>query len=151
MSELTMPAPDRKAALSLLRAAFSTALEEASDASALAFSCFIVIVRRLSLGRIAVTPPLPPLTSRLLGILALALALTSLGGCGRRGPLELPPETQARGAFLRAQAEAEQAKAAAHGAPPPPPPPAGAPPPPIPGTVGNRPPDQYPFLLDPLL
>jgi len=91
---------------------------------------------------------LPFLTRRSVAVLALALVATSLGACGRRGPLELPPETQARGAFLRAQAEAEQAKAAAHGAPPPPPPPAGAPPP---GTIGNRPPAQYPFPLDPLL
>jgi predicted small lipoprotein YifL len=98
-----------------------------------------------------VTPPLPPLTSRLLGILVLALVAASLGACGRRGPLELPPETQARGAILRAETEAAQARAAAHGAPPPPPPPAGAPPPPIPGTVGNRPSGQYPFPLDPLL
>jgi predicted small lipoprotein YifL len=99
------------------------------------------------LGRIAVTPRLPHLTRRSVAALALALIAASLGACGRRGPLELPPETQARGAILRAQAEAAQAKAATHGAPPP----ANVPAPPIPGTVGNRPPDQYPFPLDPLL
>lgn len=92
------------------------------------------------------TPPLPFLTRRSVAVLALALVATSLGACGRRGPLELPPETQARGAYLRAQTEAAQAKAA-RGAPPP----ENAPAPPIPGTVGNRPPDQYPFPLDPLL
>lgn len=83
--------------------------------------------------------------------LLAALLAAALSGCGRRGPLELPPETQARGQMLKAQEEAAQAKAA-RGAKPP----AGAaeerrPPPPIPGTVGNRPPEQYPFLLDPLL
>ncbi|MFO1126311.1 MAG: lipoprotein [Methylocystis sp.] len=93
------------------------------------------------------TPRLPLLTHRALAALALALFAASLGACGRRGPLELPPETQARGAILRAQTEAAQAKAAAHGAPPP----ASAPQPPIPGTIGNRPPEQYPFPLDPLL
>ncbi|MBI1981321.1 MAG: lipoprotein [Methylocystis sp.] len=81
-------------------------------------------------------------------VLALALVAASLGACGRRGPLELPPESQARGAILRAEAEAAQAKAAARGAPPPP---ANAPAPPIPGAIGNRPPDQYPFPLDTLL
>ncbi|WP_292533700.1 lipoprotein [Methylocystis sp.] len=93
------------------------------------------------------TPRLPHLTRRSVAALALALIAASLGACGRRGPLELPPETQARGAILRAQAEAAQAKAARPGAPPP----ASVPAPPIPGTVGNRPPDQYPFPLDPLL
>lgn len=83
--------------------------------------------------------------------LLAALLAAALSGCGRRGPLELPPETQARGQMLKAQEEAAQAKAT-RGAKPP----AGAaeerrPPPPIPGTVGNRPPEQYPFLLDPLL
>jgi predicted small lipoprotein YifL len=99
------------------------------------------------LGRIAVTPRLPLLTRRCVAALALALVAASLGACGRRGQLELPPETQARGAILRSEAEAAQAKAAAHGAPPP----SNAPAPPIPGTIGNRPPDQYPFPLDPLL
>ncbi|MBM3550478.1 MAG: hypothetical protein FJX45_01690 [Alphaproteobacteria bacterium] len=91
--------------------------------------------------------PVPTFSHRALAAtLALALTAASLGACGRRGPLELPPETQARGAYLRAQTEAAQAKAA-RGAPPP----ENAPAPPIPGTVGNRPPDQYPFPLDPLL
>ena len=93
------------------------------------------------------TPRLPLLARRSMAALALALVAASLGACGRRGPLELPPETQARGAMLRAQTEAERAKAAPRGAPPP----ENAPAPPIPGTIGNRPPDQYPFPLDPLL
>ena len=97
------------------------------------------------------TPPSPPLTRRA-AVLALALAAASLAACGRRGPLELPPETQARGAALRAEAEAAQARAARGARRPAP----GAaepslPPPPIPGTIGNRPPSQYPFPLDPLL
>jgi predicted small lipoprotein YifL len=96
-----------------------------------------------------VTPSLPLLTRRRLAVLALALVAASLGACGRRGPLELPPETQARGAILRAEAE----QRAASGAPRPAPgaPEASLPPPPIPGTTGNRPPAQYPFPLDPLL
>lgn len=89
--------------------------------------------------------------SRLLVLLALAAA--SLSACGRRGPLELPPEVQARGDALKAEQTAAQAKAARIGpklpagqaAPPPPPEP------PIPGTIGNRPPAQYPFPLDPIL
>ncbi|MGZ9409339.1 MAG: LPS translocon maturation chaperone LptM [Methylocystis sp.] len=95
------------------------------------------------------TPPLPLLTRRPLAVLALALVAASLGACGRRGPVELPPETQARGAILRAEAEARAARRAprpAAGAPE-----TSLPPPPIPGTIGNRPPAQYPFPLDPLL
>lgn len=94
------------------------------------------------------TPP-SPLLIRRAAVLALALAAASLAACGRRGPLELPPETQARGAALRAEAQAAQARGPQRPAP-------GAaepslPAPPIPGTVGNRPPSQYPFPLDPLL
>jgi hypothetical protein len=74
----------------------------------------------------------------------------ALAGCGRRGPLELPPEYQAQGAALKAQQDAELARTAKKlppGAAPVP-----APPPPIPsGVTGNRPPAQYPFPLDPLL
>jgi len=86
-------------------------------------------------------------------LLATAIFALGLSGCGRRGPLELPPETQARGAALKAQQEAEsQKRQATRGersnptADEPPPPTPG-----IPGTIGNRPPDQYPFPLDPLL
>ncbi|WP_363350298.1 LPS translocon maturation chaperone LptM [Methylocystis echinoides] len=82
-------------------------------------------------------------------ILLLAAAVVGLSACGRRGPLELPPDVQARGAALRAQQEAALAKTGPKPAPgqavPAPPPP------PIPGTIGNRPPEDYPFPLDPLL
>jgi predicted small lipoprotein YifL len=84
-------------------------------------------------------------------LLALAVA-ASLSACGRRGPLELPPEVQARGEALKAEQAAAQAKAGRNA---PAPAPGGArpepPAPPIPGTIGNRPPEQYPFPLDPLL
>ncbi len=89
-----------------------------------------------------------------LTLLLAAAAAAGLSACGRRGPLELPPDVQARGAALRAEQEAAQAKAvpasgpgvkgaSAPAAPPPPPP--------IPGTTGARPPADYPFPLDPLL
>lgn len=90
---------------------------------------------------------------RLLLLVAGAVAASGLAGCGRRGPLELPPEVQARGAALKAEQEAARTTAARSG----PRPEAGAaepaalPPPRIPGTIGNRPPEQYPFPLDPLL
>jgi predicted small lipoprotein YifL len=81
-------------------------------------------------------------------ILLSAIAATGLSACGRRGPLELPPEVQARGEALKAQQAAAQARTAknAPGQAQPEPPR-----PPIPGTIGNRPPEQYPFPLDPLL
>jgi predicted small lipoprotein YifL len=96
------------------------------------------------------TPPVTLRRSRLLILLALAAA--SLSACGRGGPLELPPEIQARGEALKAEQAAAQAKAA-RGAPKLVPGQAApeAPEPPIPGTIGNRPPAQYPFPLDPLL
>jgi predicted small lipoprotein YifL len=81
-------------------------------------------------------------------VLAVALALGALSGCGRRGPLELPPEVQARGRLLQAEADAERAKSGKTSV-------LGeserALPQPIPGTIGNRPPAAYPFFLDPLL
>nr|WP_246744688.1 lipoprotein [Methylocystis sp. Sn-Cys] len=81
-----------------------------------------------------------------------AFAATGLSACGRRGPLELPPEIQAQGEALKAQQAAALAKSAKNA---PRPAPGQAvpepPPPPIPGTIGNRPPEQYPFPLDPLL
>jgi predicted small lipoprotein YifL len=79
----------------------------------------------------------------------VALALLALSGCGRRGPLELPPEYQAQGAALKAQQDAELARTSprkgATGAPVPAPPPIPS------GVTGNRPPAQYSFPLDPLL
>lgn len=89
--------------------------------------------------------------SRLCTLFAAALAVLALSGCGRRGPLELPPEYQAQGAALKAQQDAELAKAAPRKAVPGAPVPA-PPAPPIPlGVTGNRPPSQFPFPLDPLL
>jgi predicted small lipoprotein YifL len=85
-------------------------------------------------------------------LILLALAAASLSACGRRGPLELPPEVQARGDALKAEQAAAQSKAARNG--PKLAPGQAAPPstePPIPGTIGNRPPEHYPFPLDPLL
>ena len=102
----------------------------------------------LATGIITVTPE----RNRALFILAAVLLAAMLSGCGRRGPLELPPDVQARGQMLKAQDEAARPRAA-QGAKPAAP---GEddprrPPPPIPGTIGNRPPEQYPFPLDPLL
>lgn len=93
-----------------------------------------------------------PRRTRLLVFLSVAALAAGLSSCGRRGPLELPPETQARGAALKAEQEALRGKSARNA--PRPAPGEAAPPapePPIPGTIGNRPPEQYPFVLDPLL
>lgn len=80
-------------------------------------------------------------------LLSLTLALAALSGCGRRGPLELPPDVAARPRQVvvekttvvpppgSKQPVQEDVKAQEY----------------IPGTVDHRPPDQYPFLLDPLL
>ncbi|WP_400769995.1 lipoprotein [Methylosinus sporium] len=76
-------------------------------------------------------------------LLILALALS---GCGRRGPLDYPPEVAARPKAVVVQKTtltpaggktpvAEDVKAVEY----------------IPGTPGFRPPEQYPFILDPLL
>jgi|LakMenEpi03Aug12_release.lakeMendotaPanAssembly.Ray.scaffolds.fasta_scaffold132592_2 predicted small lipoprotein YifL len=105
--------------------------------------------------------------SLLLACLALLFA-SGLAGCGRKGPLELPPETQAYGEALKKQklesqgangggqtstatstqtisppnesnqkfdpnSEKQPKKSD------------------IPGTSGNRPPQEYPFPLDPIL
>ena len=92
------------------------------------------------------------MTFRCSTFFAALAALTMLGalsGCGRKGPLELPPETQARGAALKAlEAQNPKAHAAesnfADKAP-------RKKDPGIPGTSGHRPPEQYPFPLDPVL
>lgn len=80
-------------------------------------------------------------------LLSMTLALAALSGCGRRGPLELPPEVAARPREVVVQKTTivpppgskrpveEDVKAQEF----------------IPGTTGHRPPDQYPFILDPLL
>jgi predicted small lipoprotein YifL len=83
------------------------------------------------------------LAARAAAILILALALT---GCGRRGALDLPPEVAARPKEVVVQKTtvtpegsktpvAEDVKAVEY----------------IPGTIGARPPERYPFILDPLL
>jgi len=84
-----------------------------------------------------------------LTFIAVAVLAIGLSGCGRRGPLELPPETQARGEALKkqqAQSASSDRTRPLPGAEEP-----AQPAPAIPGTIGNRPPDQYPFPLDPLL
>lgn len=80
-------------------------------------------------------------------LLSMTLALAALSGCGRRGPLELPPEVTARPKQVVVEKTTivpppgskepvkEDVKAQEY----------------IPGTVDHRPPDQYPFPLDPLL
>ncbi|CAN2534592.1 MAG TPA: lipoprotein [Methylosinus sp.] len=84
---------------------------------------------------------LRPRSAATLLILALALA-----GCGRRGALDYPPEVAARPKAVVVQKTtltpvggktpvAEDVKAVEF----------------IPGTPGYRPPDQYPFILDPLI
>ncbi len=79
-------------------------------------------------------------------ILAVSAALVLLSGCGRRGPLELPPEVQERGKALQERDAAQPRPKPSLGE-------AEAKPEklPIPGTSGHRPPQQYPFFLDPLL
>jgi predicted small lipoprotein YifL len=89
-----------------------------------------------------------PLFGIALGLLALCV-----GGCGRKGPLELPADVQAErqaqaaqaDAAAQAQASGRRPKLSEEGAPPPAParPPLGDP--------GNRPPAVYPFPFDFLL
>jgi predicted small lipoprotein YifL len=84
---------------------------------------------------------------RFIAAVALAFMVAGLSACGRRGPLELPPDAQARGFQAQAEAESRHPRPVnALGEPA-----QGLPPPPIPGTVGNRPPAEYPFFFDPLL
>lgn len=87
----------------------------------------------------------------LLASLVLLLA-SGLAGCGRKGPLELPPETQAYGEALNKQRQ----EAPASGKPDPAPPfqpnsDQASRKSDIPGTSGNRPIQTYPFPLDPIL
>jgi predicted small lipoprotein YifL len=78
----------------------------------------------------------------------------ALAGCGRKGPLELPPDVQAARDAKLAQQQADaaaKAKAASggqqklseQGAKPKAMP--------VEGDVGHRPPSDYPFFLDPIL
>ena len=90
-------------------------------------------------------------------ILALAIApllAGALAGCGRKGPLELPPDVQAARKEKIAEqqaADAAEAKAASggkqklseQGVKPKTRP--------VEGDVGYRPPADYPFFLDPIL
>lgn len=80
-------------------------------------------------------------------LLSMTLAAAALSGCGRRGALELPPEVAARPKEVVVQRTPvvpppgsnrpveEDVKAQEF----------------VPGTIGRRPPEQYPFILDPLL
>ncbi len=91
-------------------------------------------------------------------ILALAIApllAGALAGCGRKGPLELPPDVQAaRKEKIEQQQADEAAKAkAASGGQGPSLSEQGVKPKaqPVEGDVGHRPPADYPFFLDPIL
>ena len=86
-------------------------------------------------------------------ILALAIApllAGALAGCGRKGPLELPPDVQAARQEKIAEQQADQAaknpdkgKLSQQGVKPKARP--------VEGDVGHRPPADYPFFLDPIL
>ncbi len=89
-------------------------------------------------------------------ILAFAIApllAGALAGCGRKGPLELPPDVKAARDAKRAQQEAaetakagkagQQPKLSEEGA--------KSAPTKVEGDVGKRPPEHYPFILDPIL
>ena len=90
-------------------------------------------------------------------ILALAIApllAGALAGCGRKGPLELPPDVQAaRQEKIAQQQAADAAKAKLTGGQGPKLSEQGVKPKaqPVEGDVGHRPPVDYPFFLDPIL
>jgi predicted small lipoprotein YifL len=104
-------------------------------------------------------------------ILALAIApllAGALAGCGRKGPLELPPDVQAARQEKIAEQQADQAAKnpdkgklsqqgadakAATGGQGPKLSQQGVKPKarPVEGDVGHRPPADYPFFLDPIL
>jgi predicted small lipoprotein YifL len=91
-------------------------------------------------------------------ILALAIApllAGALAGCGRKGPLELPPDVQAARQEKLAQQQADEAARtkAASGGQGPKLSEQGVKPKamPVEGDVGHRPPADYPFFLDPIL
>jgi predicted small lipoprotein YifL len=91
-------------------------------------------------------------------ILALAIApllAGALAGCGRKGPLELPPDVQAARQEKIAQQQAEDAAnaRAASGGQWPKLSEQGVKPKPkwVEGDPGHRPPADYPFFLDPIL
>ena len=91
-------------------------------------------------------------------ILALAIApllVGALAGCGRKGPLELPPDVEAARKEKLAQQQADEAakakalngdqkqKLSEQAAKPKAMP--------VEGDAGHRPPADYPFILDPIL
>ena len=83
-------------------------------------------------------------------ILAIAIASLlagALAGCGRKGPLELPPDVEAAREAKRAKAKAasgdHKQKLSEEGAKPKAKP--------VEGDIGQRPPADYPFFLDPIL
>ena len=93
---------------------------------------------------------------RLILALAIAPLLTgALAGCGRKGPLELPPDVQAARQEKIAQQQADEAAkaTAASGGQAPKLSQQGIKPKarPVEGDVGHRPPADYPFFLDPIL
>ena len=85
-------------------------------------------------------------------LLLLALCAGALAGCGRKGPLELPEDVQAeRLERAKQQQEADAAKASASGQKPTFSQETETPKISNEGDRGHRPPDKYPFPLDPLL
>ena len=91
-------------------------------------------------------------------ILALAIASLlagALAGCGRKGPLELPPDVEAarKEKIAQQQADAAAKAKAASGGQGPKLSEQGVKPKvmPVEGNVGHRPPVDYPFFLDPIL
>ncbi len=87
-----------------------------------------------------------------LSFLLILLSSSGLLGCGRRGPTESPLETQAYEKALKAKEAEEQKALASQGKKTKPKNiDASSQPGGIPGTTGNRPPEQFPFPLDPIL
>ena len=86
-------------------------------------------------------------------LVVLPPLLATLAGCGRKGPLELPPDVQAARDARAQQLEADAAAKARAGGRRPKLSEEGATPKtePVEGERGHRPPSDYPFLLDPLL
>ncbi len=95
-------------------------------------------------------------TSRQKICLALLVGalVSALSACGRKGPLELPPEYQTQDRESKERRATQQRDQTAKGLQPAFDPNSPGDPPKssdIPGTSGNRPPAQYPFPLDPIL
>lgn len=87
-----------------------------------------------------------------LNLLVTSLLISGLVGCGRRGPTESPLETQAYDKAMNAKEAEEQKTLTSQGKKITPKNfDASSQPGGIPGTTGNRPPEQFPFPLDPIL